>query len=243
MKKVFNFSVILAVLAAALTFSSCSKDEDYKLTIKFDRSGKFESGDKVTGTVTSSKGLKSAAILKVTESGGETTVEQTTKFDQSSFVIDKKSNDEYSIDKSGLADGNYKLKVTDKDGNETTEPFKVGEDPIVVEYTTFTVMLGGPKSSEGSFLSIKDKAAYKSSATEAQLKNVEIVFDGTTFKSAKESVNATVNTNGLSATITKDSDGTFDFTTSTNFKGYIDVIEGSLSGESATIKVTVYVEK
>ena len=73
----------------------------------------------------------------------------------------------------------------------------------------------------GSFLSIKDGKIYNSTASADELKDVEIVFNGTNFVTAASSANSTVSTNGNSATLTTNANGTIAYVTSTGYMGTI----------------------
>lgn len=108
------------------------------------------------------------------------------------------------------------------------------EHPIT---KTFTVNMGGANSKYGSFLSISSEKAYTTNEL-GEGKDVEIVFDGTTFKSATESENLTVKANGLSAEITRLEDGSFGYTTSNGCTGTIKV-EGELGDAAKTYVVFV----
>jgi hypothetical protein len=115
------------------------------------------------------------------------------------------------------------------------------DDDAKGDTTTFTVDLGGTKATTaGSFLSIKNKAAYLASADSSLLKSVEIVFNGTQFVSAKSSANKIVAKNGLSATISAGSvANTYAYTTSDGFSGTITIVEGTAESTSSVIKVSV----
>jgi hypothetical protein len=73
----------------------------------------------------------------------------------------------------------------------------------------------------GSFLSIKDGKIYTSTASADELKDVEIVFNGTNFVTAASSANPIVSTNGNSATLTTNANGTIAYVTSTGYMGTI----------------------
>lgn len=118
------------------------------------------------------------------------------------------------------------------------------DDPSVVLSgdTTFTVTMGGETSNSPSFLSVKDAKVYNKSKVAASPENVEIVFDGIAFKSAKESSNPVVNSNGRSATITKTGALTFTYETSTGFSGSLTLAEEP-GDVSADYVVTVVRQK
>lgn len=101
------------------------------------------------------------------------------------------------------------------------------DEPQVVlsKDTTFTVNMGGASSSAGSFLSVKDCQVYNKSEIAKHSDNVEIVFDGFSFKSAEKSDNSIVNSNGQSATITQTGTLTYAYETSTGYKGSLTLTE------------------
>lgn len=113
------------------------------------------------------------------------------------------------------------------------------ENPVQTD-TIFTVSMGGKASSAGSYLSIKNCEVYTTSTLGSHAKDVEIVFDGSNFKTAGESTNAQVSENGLSATIENVSPTSWSFTTSTGYMGSISIPAGQEVGDaSATYTVTV----
>lgn len=103
--------------------------------------------------------------------------------------------------------------------------------------TSFTVQMGGSKTAAGSFLSVSSGKAYTMSSL-GDASDVEIVFDGTAFKSATEAKNGKVNSNGNSATITATGATTFEYTTSTGFAGVI-TVDAALGNASKVYNVTV----
>ena len=227
MKKVFSLSIILAVLAAAMTFSSCSKDDEDAavITIQFNQDGKFDSGETVVATITSKD--EKLTSIELWEAGGAKL---------KNLTIPSEKDGVYVLTIVELEDGNYTLKVASKTGANSGN-FKVGKDPVV---PTFPATLGGPGATAGSFLSILDGKVYTTGATVAQLKNVEIVFNGETFISAEESLNGTVNTNGQWAIIDELIPGTlFSYETSTGFEGTITIIGTSGAGDATIVNVTV----
>jgi len=117
MKKVFNLSIILAVLASALTFSSCSKDEDGP------EIEAMAMGGSVVGTVKSEAGLKSATL----ERDGKTVTPgwPITDFGAGKAVSGS-AKDGYIIAISGLIDGKYVLIVVDKNDRKDSFEFEVG---------------------------------------------------------------------------------------------------------------------
>ncbi len=237
MKKVLNLSVILAVLVAAFSFTSCGED-DAEVNLSLN-STSFAEGVPVTGTITSDNKVETVKIEKEDADGIYQPYKtiQSSNFGAASGVVD--ADGSYLLSIAGIEDGTYTIQAIDKDGNESKKvKFTVGTpgpQPI-----TFEVELGGSESSTaGSFLSIKDQKAYMSSATAAQLGNVEIVFDGTTFKSAKESANTTVKNNGNSAVITG-SGNNYTYTTAPDgYTGTITITDEDGSGAKRNVTVTV----
>lgn len=118
------------------------------------------------------------------------------------------------------------------------------DDPQLVlpKDTTFTVNMGGTNSTAGSFLSVKDCKVYNKSDVSKHSDNVEIVFNGFGFKSAEESDNSIVNSNGQSAKITQTSPMTFSYETSTGYKGTLTLAD-ELGDAGANYVVTVIRQK
>ena len=220
-----TFAKLFAVLAfLAVGFTSCGDDEDYTLTIDVEVSS---TTGVVTGKVDASQGISTATLFLVIEDGRESI---------SSFTA-KNINNDGTFRIEGLANGNYELEVKDKDGNVKSKTFKVNVGTIEPVYETFTVTLGGSDATTaGSFLSIKDKKAYKSSEITSTTNNVEIIFTGTEFKSATESINANIKGNGNSATIVEAA-GIYSFTTSTGYTGTLTITDGAANAASAVITV------
>lgn len=116
MKKVFNLSVILAVLASALTFTSCGEDDD-KATIDF-----IKAEGQNAWTISAEAGIDEIELSKV--ENGETTLDQTlskTLTDEAegktTYVLD--------FDKLGLS-GKFEITVIDKDGGKKEKEVTVG---------------------------------------------------------------------------------------------------------------------
>ena len=116
----------------------------------------------------------------------------------------------------------------DDDDSTTTTP----------TYTSFYGIVDGAAETAGSFLSIKDGKIYTSTASADELKDVEIVFNGTNFVTAASSANSIVSTNGNSATLTTNANGTIDYVTSTGYMGTI-FFTGATGSNSFTVTVTV----
>ena len=94
----------------------------------------------------------------------------------------------------------------------------------------------------GSFLSIKDGKIYTSTASADELKDVEIVFNGTNFVTAASSANSIVSTNGNSATLTTNANGTIDYVTSTGYMGTIVLTGAAVEVGSNSYNVTITVK-
>jgi len=228
MKKVFNLSVILAVLMAAFSFTSCSDDEDNAtVEITLDNNGAFKAGAAATGSINAEAEIESITLFTV-KGGAENSMAQ-----QSAQMTEAaKGETAYAFRIERLAIGTYKLSVTDGDGNISSVTFNVGG-----EVKTFTLQIGGADNTTvGSYISIKDQKVYKASEANANAEAIEIVFDGTVFKSAKNSGN-TAFTPKVGATVTMTTTGcTFD--TETGYKGTITTDE-ALGNTSKTYTVTV----
>ncbi len=118
----------------------------------------------------------------------------------------------------------------------------------VVDYTkTFSGEVGGTESAAGSFISVMDGKIYSLSDIKGDAEkasHVEIVFDGSKFVGANESINDVVNQNGCAAVVTTVTKGKeYKFTTNggENGKSYSGIIEvdGEMSGAKATVKIEV----
>lgn len=107
MKKVFNLSVILAVLASALTFTSCGDDDD-EATITI--TGTENAGEYV---ISAEAEIDEIAIYK--ESG-----DNESKMTSESEALTKaaKGQTTFLVDFSLFGEGTYKMSVKDKDGRE-----------------------------------------------------------------------------------------------------------------------------
>lgn len=205
MKKVFNLSVILAVLASALTFTSCGDDDDDApaVAIKVETS---ETNAFVTVTcdedLTAVELWQDGSKLKNIDLKSGVEVENTT-----TFTIP------------GLTNGaKYVVKVTCEGNGAGEKEFTVGN--TTTEAEKFQLTVGGSESSEGSYISIKNKAVYKTTEANANAAAIEIIFDGTTFKSAAESTNSAFEAKA-SATVSGDAANGWSFETSTGYKGTI----------------------
>ena len=132
------------------------------------------------------------------------------------------------------------------DDDEEDEP----EPTPVVKGETFTLEVGGSKSTKGSFISIQDKAVYTSSdITKGLGENVEIVFNGKSFlpvsSSENETVKKTAKEKGITAVIEEQvPNKEFNFTTNggkdgKSYSGTIVVTSGEMGTESATITIKV----
>ena len=135
MKKVFNLSVMLAVLMAMFSFVSCgNKDEEDVLTVSLEKTA-IEDGGVVHGKITATKDLASVTLLSVV-GNDETTLSgwPVTKFND--FPILQKKDDKtiYDIKIESLLEGKYKLRAVDKNGKEDSKTFTVGVVPSNPEY-------------------------------------------------------------------------------------------------------------
>jgi uncharacterized protein (TIGR02145 family) len=136
MKKNLFFSIwlLLSLCMAAVSFSSCEKEDDKNgtstendkdkddnkpsgvtISILFDKDGSFVLGEEVTGSITSAEeDLQKVIVMKA---NGEV-VETITTFEV--LPIMKKNNDgEYMVSIGGLTEGRYLLKATSKTGVNT----------------------------------------------------------------------------------------------------------------------------
>ncbi|MBO4806939.1 MAG: hypothetical protein J5554_12975 [Paludibacteraceae bacterium] len=225
MKKVFNLSVILAVLMAAFSFTSCSDDDD-DAKIEFSKSA-----DGKSVTITAEAGIQKIEIEPVSATGSVKDVTGSAKGETT-----------YKFSLENLEDGKWKITVTDKDDNKAFETVTVGSESSN-SGETFTIQIGGAKSSAGSFISIADKKVYKTADVNKggqEAKNVEMIFDGSEIKDASDSKNDKVNSNGNGTTYIAQMGNTVQFETLGGIEGQI-VIEGTLGDDSKvyTAKVTL----
>lgn len=204
MKKVFNLSVILAVLASALTFTSCGDDDDDAPQILINV-------QTVASTavidITCDEDLTSVALWK-----GDSKVKDLDLKDG----LEKENKTVFTL--LNLEDGDYKVRVACEGNGEAEEKFTIGEGGAAAE--SFQLTVGGSNSSEGSYISISNKAVYKTTEANANAAAIEIIFDGETFKSAAESTNSSF-TAKASATVSGDAANGWSFETSTGYKGTI----------------------
>ena len=204
MKKVFNLSVILAVLASALTFTSCSDDDDDAPEILINV-------QTVASTavidITCDEDLTSVALWK----GGSKVKDLDLK-----DGLEKENKTVFTL--LNLEDGDYKVRVACEGNGEAEESFTIGEGGAAAE--SFQLTVGGSNSSEGSYISISNKAVYKTTEANANAAAIEIIFDGETFKSAAESTNSAFEAKA-SATVSGDAANGWSFETSTGYKGTI----------------------
>lgn len=204
MKKVFNLSVILAVLASALTFTSCGDDDDDAPQILINV-------QTVASTavidITCDEDLTSVALWK----GGSKVKDLDLK-----DGLEKENKTVFTL--VDLEDGDYKVKVACEGNGEAEEKFTIGEGGAAAE--SFQLTVGGSNSSEGSYISISNKAVYKTTEANANAAAIEIIFDGETFKSAAESTNSAFEAKA-SATVSGDAANGWSFETSTGYKGTI----------------------
>ncbi|MEE0997867.1 MAG: hypothetical protein U0L74_10945 [Paludibacteraceae bacterium] len=152
MKKVFNLSVILAVLASALTFTSCSDDDD-EATIDF-----IKAEGKNAWTINAEAGIDEIELSKV--ENGKTTLDQPlskTLTDEAegktTYILD--------FDKLGLS-GKFEITVIDKDGGKTKMDVTVGAAAVTYNFSAKSIAVeagkeyvyskkAGEGAAEGSF--------------------------------------------------------------------------------------------
>ena len=185
--------------------------------------GVFLSGDDVTGNIQSYE----EELTKVTILENGSAIKTYTSF--KSLPIMGQSG-LYSIIISGLSDGSYTMRAESKTG-ETSANFTIG-----AEYESFELSIGGGESTAGSYISIKDKKVYTTAEAKNNAAAIEMIFDGTTIKSASESINTSF-TPIASATVSQNGN-VFTFSTSTNYEGTI-TVNGTLGDPKAIYTVNV----
>ena len=120
MKKVFNLSIILAVLAAAFTFSSCKEEEEGPAINAMEMNG-F-----VTGGIVSEAGLKSATL----EKDGKTVSGWPLTDFGAGKAVSGSAKEGYTITISGLEAGKYVFIAIDKNDKKDSFEFTVGGGTI-----------------------------------------------------------------------------------------------------------------
>jgi len=129
MKKVLNLSVILAVLVAAFSFTSCGGDEEKDAPVI--SVGLNTNGD-LTGTIKSDSDLKSVTLER---NGNTVTGFPVTSFGVGSMIVGKDGSYNVTIPAALVATvGNYALIATDKSDLKGTFTFKVEDTPDPIEY-------------------------------------------------------------------------------------------------------------
>ncbi|MEE1542177.1 MAG: hypothetical protein UF067_06880 [Paludibacteraceae bacterium] len=113
MKKVFNLSVILAVLASALTFTSCGDDDD-DATIDF-----IKAEGQNAWTINAEAGIESIELYAVNGDESE-------YLKEISEGITKEAKGKTTYLLKDLEAGTYKVNVTDKDGLKKEKTIEVG---------------------------------------------------------------------------------------------------------------------
>lgn len=113
MKKVFNLSVILAVLASALTFTSCSDDDDDAPEILIDVQTVASTA---VINITCDEDLTSVALWK----GGSKLKDLDLK-----DGLEKENKTVFTV--VDLKDGDYKVRVACEGNGEAEEKFTIGE--------------------------------------------------------------------------------------------------------------------
>lgn len=114
-KKIFNLSVILAVLVAAFSFTSCGDDEGEAPEVKVVVAGEY-----LSGTIYAENGLKEVQLLK-----DGTTKQKWESF--SSGDILSKGDDSYvvMINIASLSEGEYVLRAIDKENKQSEGKFTI----------------------------------------------------------------------------------------------------------------------
>jgi len=159
MKKVFKSSMMLAVLATAFMFPSCTKDTTNDITISLDNNSTFASGAAVTGTITSTTDLTSVTILTVNGTNQDTYY-IISDFKASSQIV--QSGTTYTVRLTGkpgvdtnLPDGTYQLTATDKNANISSRTFTVGSGSVTPGNTPLSAVqsfgLGRPDQAAAGY--------------------------------------------------------------------------------------------
>ena len=180
MKKVFNLSVILAVLMAAFTFSSCSKDEEWNIDINLDNNSKFNEGSVVTGAITSDNKIETIKI-EVKEGAIWQPYETIQKGNFSGWGITE-NDGTYSLRIPGISAGDYTIQAIDKNGNESRKAqFTVigtGGSGVTGDQINIssTILLGASGSSYGSFFASSTGTRYSQGQANANAATIDITY-------------------------------------------------------------------
>lgn len=135
MKK-FNLLCIATLVAFGSLFTSCKDDEAGTVSVTLDATA-FSNGTAVTGTITSTNKLESVTLL---EDGTTVSGWPITDFTTGMPVVGDDGS--YTIRITGLANGNYTIRATDKDGVESSQDFSVGSLYEVSTSVTILCQLG-----------------------------------------------------------------------------------------------------
>ena len=185
MKKVFNLAVIVAVLAAAFSFTSCSKEGNIELTIN---SKEFPLGGPVTGTITSDNKIETVKIEKQDPDNifQPFRTIQRKDFGAASGVVEAESGSyllSITINEAGV----YTIQAIDKDGNESQK----------VRFTIKSNGGGGINYNLTSFVAVAgDVYAYQHNGVERGTFTIASVTKG-----AGDTGYEVVFSNGITATI------------------------------------------
>ncbi|MDD3079890.1 MAG: hypothetical protein PHH37_12420 [Paludibacter sp.] len=172
MKKLSLLFIATAMVAFTSFFSSCTDNEPTTVTITLDAST-FESGAAVTGTIKATGELSSVTLLK---NGPTVDGWPITDFSAGSSIVGSDST--YTIRISGLADGTYTLRATDKNSVEDNKTFTV-ETTITMtalENATKIYCTLADGSSNSTCASANGTTYAANSATAEEQTNIDFVY-------------------------------------------------------------------
>jgi len=173
MKKVFNLSIILAALTAALTFSSCGNNEDAEAPEIIISS---VTDNSVFGQILTDNDLKSVDLQ---QDGRSVTGWPKTDFKTvGQPIVGKDGN--YTINIFGLTAGTkYKLVAVDKNDKQDSKEFTTtgGGTTTGGEIQTWSAkLLGAQNSSNGSAFASIDGGIFSQSQSNANANIIDITY-------------------------------------------------------------------
>ena len=159
MKK-FNLLLLSTMVAFGALFTSCSEDDktDASVVITLDQTTVWTTGSAITGEIKSTNKLETVTLLLI-DGASENTVSgwPITSFNELPIL---ESNGTYSIRITGLNDGTYKLRATDKEGIEFSVQFIIGSGVAPTLFSEVSTLLNEVSIYSSSSDGATGKSAY-----------------------------------------------------------------------------------